>query len=68
LENEPTRDVVLTLSEGFFQGLAGFFGVGFGWLIGLMLLNPTGEMPIQTEHTSENCDDQRSLVAGRAGE
>jgi hypothetical protein len=39
--------VFLTLSEGILQSLAGFWSAGFGWLVGLMLLNPTGGTPVQ---------------------
>src|ERR1017187_123948 len=41
------RRGVLRLFEVIFQGLARFFGAGFGWLVGLMLLNPTGGTSIR---------------------
>jgi hypothetical protein len=42
LEKRTQFGGVLRLFEGIFQGWARFFGAGFGLLVGLMLLNPTG--------------------------
>ena len=45
--NEPNLGGVLRLFEVIFHGSARFFGAGFGLLVGLMLLNPTGGTSIR---------------------
>jgi hypothetical protein len=47
LENEPTGRGVLGYLRAFFGFGSHFLGAGLGWLVGLMLWNPTDRTPVQ---------------------
>jgi hypothetical protein len=75
-ENEPILEGILRALKGASLGLADFFGMGFDWLFGLMLLNPNRRDACSTRNmrertTGKNRDrnvapTRHRLAAGRA--
>jgi hypothetical protein len=66
LENEPISEGVLRLTEDIFQVLDCFLGAGISMLIGVDATKSDRRQACSTRNTwGDDCDEQRSLVAGR---